>query len=450
MIEMITDTYGLGDQIRADAARGRQDIAATREDAGRGHGEAAPGTGHGDGLPHPGGAADQCNSEPDAVGDLGQECTDDNLSCDTDFPTMPSPVRDDPEPEPGAAESTEEAVLEEETRFDVNNEYEGEQEHTGQSYDGSSSNDEELDWGDSDDDKTESYIRALEEAAATPLFEGSELSSMGTTYLLLNSGKLHGCTDIYMDELFRTLCKSVLPKPNSLPSSYREASAYVKRLGHSYKSYDICPNNCRLFRGTLANAESCPKCRAPRRKRAGKSMVPHKVLRHFPLIPRLKRMFRSPVQASAMVWWALQQNDDGVMRHVSHSKQWKWINERYAAEFAYDDRCIRLALIADGFNPSADKRSTYSIWPVLLLNYNIAPWFTTKKYFIMLSLLMPGPKSVTAEHFDEWMSPLVDELLELWTYGIYCKDAARYKESSSFILRAMVIWTIGDFPAYGL
>ena len=109
-----------------------------------------------------------------------------------------------------------------------------------------------------------------------------------------------------------------------------------------------------------------------------------------------------------------------------------------------------MALIADGFNPSSDERSTYSIWPLLLFNYNIAPWFTTKKYFIMLALLMPGSKSVTSVHFDELMSSLINELLELWTYGIYCKDAASYKDSSSFILRAMVIWTIGDFFAYGM
>ena len=304
-------------------------------------------------------------------------------------------------------------------------------------------------WADSDDE-ADAAAEALQEAATIPLFAGSRHSRMGTTYVILSGGKLHGCSDAYLDELFRTLSTTILPQPNSLPKTYREAADYLKRLGHAYKSYDVCPNNCRLFRGALKDAVICPECRAPRKKREGKSEVPYKVTRVFPLIPRLKRMFRSPMQAAAMTWWASLQGDGNVMRHVSESEQWKWINRRFMAEFGYDDRNVRLALVTDGFNPNSDKRSTYSIWPILLLNYNIAPWLSTKNYFIMLSVLIPGPRSVTADHFDQFIAPLVDELLELWTTGVYCMDIAAYKESSHFILKAMVVWTIGDFPAYGM
>ena len=109
-----------------------------------------------------------------------------------------------------------------------------------------------------------------------------------------------------------------------------------------------------------------------------------------------------------------------------------------------------MGLIADGFNPSFDKRSTYSIWPLLVLNYNIPPWLTTKNLFIMLAVLIPRPCSVPIIHCDEFIGPLIDELLQLWTDGVYCYDVARYLESFYFILKAMVIWTIGDFPAYGV
>ena len=312
-----------------------------------------------------------------------------------------------------------------------------------------STDEDEMEWGESDDE-TDISIAALEEAALTPLFTGSLYSCMATTYLLLNGGKVHKCTNVYMDELFRLLSTTLFPQPNSLPTSYREAAEYLKRLGHSYKSYDACANGCRLFRGDLKRATVCPKCRAPRKKRVGKSMVPQKVNRVFPLTPRFKRMYRSPIQAAALTWHALQQHDNEVMKHVSDSAQWQWINTRYSAEFGTEDRNIRMAMIADGFNPSGDKRSTYSIWAVMMMNYNLAPWLSTKKYFLMLAVLIPGPKSVTQDHFDEFIGPLVDELLELWTYGVYCFDAASYKQSSHFLLKAMVIWTIGDFPAYGV
>ena len=314
---------------------------------------------------------------------------------------------------------------------------------------GSSSEDSGFDWGDPAEE-ADAAVTALEEAALTPLFEGSNHSSMGTTYILLSGAKLHGCTDIYIDELFRIFSTSILPQPNSLPKTYREASEYLRRLGHSYISYDVCPNLCCLFRGELELARVCPKCRAPRKKRAGRSEVPHKVARVFPVTPRLKCMFRSPMQAAAMTWHASIQFDDDLMTHVSHSAQWKWINECFGKEFGNEDRNVRMALVTDGFNPNSDKRGTYSIWPILLMNYNIAPWLTTKNYFIMLGVLIPGPKSVTADHFDVFIEPLIEELLDLWTYGVYCIDIARYKESSHFVLKAMVIWTIGDFPAYGM
>ena len=425
LVDMVTEAYGLGDRVRREAAVQRGDNIGDAGSDGASRDNRAHI--HRDGTPHvPSGSL---HSSPSS-----QHNTDFGAS---NVPYSPDnrahAVEDDTASQPPQAP--------EHVEFASNVPSEESSDMSGDESD--------LEWGDSESD-TEAAVSALEEAAATPLYEGSDLSSMGTTYLLLNSGKLHGATDVHMDELFRLLSTSILPIPNSLPSSYREAAEYVKRLGHSYTSYDVCPRDCCLYRKELENAQSCPSCRSPRKKRAGKSMVPQKVLRVFPLTPRFKRTFRSPLQAAAMTWHAMQQRTDGVMNHVSHSKQWLWINERFKEDFAYDDRCIRLALIADGFNPSSDKRSTYSIWPILLLNYNMAPWLTTKKYFIILAMLIPGPKSVTSEHFDVYMAPLIDELLDLWTYGIYCKDIANYKNSSAFILRAMVIWTIGDFPAYGM
>ena len=165
------------------------------------------------------------------------------------------------------------------------------------------------------------------------------------------------------------------------------------------------------------------------------------------MFPSTPRMFQSPMHG-AMTWWATIAREDGVMKHVSDSAQWKWISSRFKEEFGYDDRNVHMALVTNGFNPNSDKRGTYSIWPILLMNYNIAPWLTTRNYFIMLAVLIPGPKSITAKHFDVFIEPLIEKLLNMWTYGVYCLDVAQYEQSSHFILKAMVIWTVGDFPAY--
>jgi hypothetical protein len=106
--------------------------------------------------------------------------------------------------------------------------------------------------------------------------------------------------------------------------------------------------------------------------------------------------------------------------------------------FEHDARNVHFALAADGVNPFKQTCSTWSTWPVVLLNYNLPPWLSTKKLFLMVCLLIPGKQLVTSECFDVYMEPLVEELLD-----IIEEDGLR-----NFTLQAMMIWTIHDFPGY--
>ncbi|XP_042964558.1 uncharacterized protein LOC122298763 [Carya illinoinensis] len=86
----------------------------------------------------------------------------------------------------------------------------------------------------------------------------------------------------------------------------------------------------------------------------------------------------------------------------------------------------------------------YSIWPVLLVPYNLPPWACMKDPYTMLSLLIPGPKS-PGNDIDVFLCPLLDELKELWVEGIRTYDAY---SGQDFTLHAALLWTINDFPAY--
>jgi hypothetical protein len=83
----------------------------------------------------------------------------------------------------------------------------------------------------------------------------------------------------------------------------------------------------------------CTKCHKPRFKRVGKSLVPTKVLRYFLLIPRLKRMYSTPVMAVLMVWHRLGRSTDGLIWHVIDSLQWKWVDEQLG-DFGKEDRNV--------------------------------------------------------------------------------------------------------------
>lgn len=63
---------------------------------------------------------------------------------------------------------------------------------------------------------------------------------------------------------------------------------------------------------------------------------------------------------------------DGKMRGPYDSPQWQHVKDNHV-EFSSDSMNVHLGLCADGVNPYAQKRSTHSLCPVLLLNYNIPP-----------------------------------------------------------------------------
>ncbi|XP_012701433.1 uncharacterized protein LOC101786371 [Setaria italica] len=57
-----------------------------------------------------------------------------------------------------------------------------------------------------------------------------------------------------------------------------------------------------------------------------------------------------------------------------------------------------------------------------------------------------GPKS-PGMNIDVYLQPLIDELKELWVKGVETWDA---KVKKNFTLRALLLWTINDFPAYAM
>jgi hypothetical protein len=60
-------------------------------------------------------------------------------------------------------------------------------------------------------------------------------------------------------------------------------------------------------------------------------------------------------------------------------------------------------------------------------------------------LLIPGKDLVTSEVFDVYMELLVEEILQLW-YGISAYDITKEQGLRTFTLRAVLMWTIHDFP----
>jgi hypothetical protein len=95
-------------------------------------------------------------------------------------------------------------------------------------------------------------------------------------------------------------------------------------------------------------------------------------------------------------------------------------------------------------NPFGEQSSSHSTWPVTLCIYNLPPWLCMNRKFIMMSVLIQGPKQPRND-IDVYLRPLVEELLQLWsTTGVRVWD--EYKQEH-FDLRSLLFITINSWPA---
>ena len=290
------------------------------------------------------------------------------------------------------------------------------------------------------------YLEALMMGAQIELYPRcKKISRISFIIQLLHIKVYCGASNKLIDMILR-LIKLSYPDGDTLPSSYYEAKKILRDLGLGYECIHACKNDCALFWKENQNLEACPTCGTSRWKvndGIGKK-IPQKILRYFPLKPRLQRLFMSQKTSKKMVWHKEKRIDDEYMRHPADSLAWKDFDSEFPW-FANDPRNVRLALAADGFNPFGNLSTTYSMWPVLLAPLNLPPWDCMKQPFFMLSLLIPG-KNSPGKDIDVYLQPLIEELKELWVQGVETFDVSTKK---NFQMHVAVLWTINDFPAYG-
>ncbi|XP_058778517.1 uncharacterized protein LOC131652620 [Vicia villosa] len=297
-------------------------------------------------------------------------------------------------------------------------------------------------------------IKDLMEDGNQELYPGcTKHSKLSFIVRLYHIKILCGATDKTFSMLIELL-NDVFPFAK-LPTSFYEAKKTIKRIGLSYNKIHACPNHCMLYWGSEEDEkrDECKICNTSRWKveekdgssngvndGTKKKQKPAKILRYFPLIPRLQRLYMSSKTAELLKWHAMVANPDGLLRHPRDTKAWKEFNSFYP-EFAIDPRNVRLALATDGFNPFGTLSSSNSIWPVMLYLYNYPPWYCMKPTSLIMSMIIPGPK-MPGNKIDVYLQPLVAELNQLWI-GV---DAYDISTKEMFQMRAALFCTISDFP----
>ncbi|XP_023745410.2 uncharacterized protein LOC111893554 [Lactuca sativa] len=233
-------------------------------------------------------------------------------------------------------------------------------------------------------------------------------------------------------------------------NSLYESKKLTQALGLPVELIDTCRSGCMIYWRGDKDLDWCKFCNALRYKKSRssstRSRIPFKRMHYFPLTPRLKRLYASQATAASMRWHAKNHGQDiGVMCHPSDSEDWKQFDISYPV-FAAERRNVRLALCTNGFQPHGASGKQYSSWPIIITPYNLPPSMCMKEPYMFLTAIVPGPAN-PKQKLDVFLQPVVAELKQLWEEGVLTYDVSLRQ---NFQLRATLMWTISDFPAYGM
>jgi len=91
------------------------------------------------------------------------------------------------------------------------------------------------------------------------------------------------------------------------------------------------------------------------------------------------------------------------------------------------------------------QRNSNGMWPMVIIIFNLPQWLCMKRKFMMLSMLIPGPKH-QGNDIDKYLTPLIEDLKDMWSEGVKVYDGHM---EESFKIKAMFFGTINDFSTNG-
>ena len=91
----------------------------------------------------------------------------------------------------------------------------------------------------------------------------------------------------------------ILPIGNKLPNSYESTLGVIEPHLVQPVVYDVCPNDCVIFRGQYQSLLQCPRC-GEKRYISEHSKTPARHFTYLPLKPRLQRMFGNASMAEVL------------------------------------------------------------------------------------------------------------------------------------------------------
>jgi hypothetical protein len=209
-----------------------------------------------------------------------------------------------------------------------------------------------------------------------PLHTGTKHSKLSATVHMYNLKCVGGISNKIFSDILEFINQLLPPCDKTWSVNTYEEKKFLSFIGLGYEKILECRNDCMLFWKDNKDLDSCTVCGESKWRAdthidedgeviSSRKKRPVKMLRWFPLIPRLQRLFMSEHTAPYMRWHAEGRTRDGVLRHPADGEAWKSFDNLHP-DFMADSGNVRLGLTADGFNPFGNMSISHSTWPVCL------------------------------------------------------------------------------------
>jgi len=86
-------------------------------------------------------------------------------------------------------------------------------------------------------------------------------------------------------------------------------------------------------------------------------------------------------------------------------------------DFGNEPTNLRLGLASDEMNPFGNLTTNHNSWRILLMIYNLPPWLCMKRKYIMLFMMIAGPRQPRND-IDVYLTLLIKDLTKLWEDGV--------------------------------
>ncbi|XP_043814060.1 uncharacterized protein LOC122723981 [Manihot esculenta] len=180
--------------------------------------------------------------------------------------------------------------------------------------------------------------------------------------------------------------KEILPIDNLFTDNFYSTKKLLEGLGLPIQKIHSCLNSCMIYWGEDNELLRCKVCDHPRYKRLRDGQSSSKTQVAY------SKMYYMPITPRLQRLYA----SNATAKDITCAEK----------------RNVRLGLCTDGFQPFGQSRPR-------------------------------NPK----DKLDVYLQPLVTELEDLWENGVETYDAFN---KENFNLRAALMWTISDFPAYAM